>query len=186
MVAASPYFRALLMSDSKEREIPLIGIDGPTLTAIIDHCYSCVIELNEDNVGQIITAASSMKLIELEQRCVEFLREKIDVDSCVDIMLSAVRSNLKDLLEESMVYICKNFSLVPIEDIVRIDEKNFGALLRADTIAADEDKIFDTFVKWAQHDEAARSKHIASLANCIRLKHASVEVGISNFVLMSA
>lgn len=179
MVASSPYFKALLGFNFKEghqNEIPLIGIDGPTLKTIIDYCYCCDIEIKDGNAESIIAAASSMELVDLEKKCSDFFIEEVDVRSCIDCLTIADKYNLDELWEKALLCICQNFDQIAISDMMEMDENKIEAILRAETQTAAEDDIFEYFVKWVEHDEANRSQCVASLANSMRLEHVSPKV----------
>lgn len=163
-------------AEGDQSEIPIPGIDGPTLKTIIDYCYSCDIEINKENAERIMVAASSLQLVELVEKCTDFWIEKVDAGSCVDFMMVAEKYNMKKLWEKSLSCICTNFDRIAAEDTVRIDEKNFAAILREDDITASEDNIFDCFSRWIEHDTTNRAKLAPTLSNCIRLEHVSKEV----------
>lgn len=181
MATSSPYFGALLGANFKERdqnEISISGIDGSTLGMIIDYCYTCDIKINNDNAEQLMAAASSLELVELEQKCSNFWMAKLDIGNCVDFVMIAYKYNLKNLYEKSFNCICNNFENVETGDIVRIDKRIFEAIFRTKRVVAAEDNIFDSFVRWVQNDVLERSKFVASLSNLIRLQHISKEVYI--------
>lgn len=129
-----------------------------------------------ENAEQILFAASSMELVQLRKQCADLLIEHVDVGSCVDLMLVADRHNLVDLNKKSFNCIRNNYNLIAMVDLVRIDEKNFEAILQSDKIYVIEDKVFENLVQWIQHDDLNRSKLIAPFAHSIRLKHVSKEV----------
>lgn len=179
MVAASPYFEALLGPNYKEAiesEVTFSDIDGNTLKAVIDFCYTGRIAITNENVGDIMAAASSKELVPLEKLCSKFWSENLDSNSCLNVLLEAEKYHLTELSKTSLRYICDNLAEIPINEMVKIDEKIFGAILKQDKITAAESVIFDRFMKWIQHDESHRSAHCASLAKLIRLEHLPIQV----------
>lgn len=180
MSATGPYFRALLGPDYKEandNQVQIRDIDGPTLKAIIDFCYTGHTEITADNVVDLINAASSMELLLLEKLCSDFLSKNLNNSNCLSVLLLAnTFAQLTDLQQAAMRYICSHFSKIPITDMVELDEKLFGTILKHDEIATAESTIFDTFVEWTQHDKEHRSSCVAGLAQYIRLMHIPGEV----------
>lgn len=179
MLASSPYFRALLgpnYKEAKQNEIVLSKVDGRTLKTIIQFCYSGFVEITADTVKDIVAAASSMELVQLEQRCSDFWSKNLRILNCVDILTAADKYNLKGLWCKSFQYICENLIKIPPTNMVTLDEKNFNAILAGEEISTDERNVFDCFVQWIKHDESNRSKSVALLANSIRLKFIPVEV----------
>lgn len=181
MLASSPYFKALLGPNYKEanqNEIVLGEIDGKTLKTIIHFCYSGLVEITDDAVNDIVAAASSMELVQLEQRCSNFWSKNLNVANCVNILKYADKYNLKDLYCESFQYICENLVHIPAVDMAKVDENNFNAILAGDKINTDEKNVFNCFVQWVEHDESNRSKSVDLLAKSIRLQYIPVEVSI--------
>lgn len=179
MVAASPYFEALLgpnYKEANESEVTLSDIDGKTLKAVIDFCYTGRIAITHENVGHIMGAASSKELVPLEKLCSKFWSENLDSNCCLNVLSEAEKYHLTELSETSMRYICENLMDIPIREMVKIDQKMLGAILEQNEITAAESVIFDRFMKWIQHDELNRSAHVASLAKSIRLEHLPIEV----------
>lgn len=185
MVAASPYFHALLgpnYREANENDVVLTDIDGKTLTSVIEFCYTGRIKIDTDNVNAIMAAASSKELIHLEKICSQFWSEKLDISNCLSVLLVAEKYHLTDLRHTSVLYICANFVDIPIAEMVKVDEKMLEAILKQDQLSAPESFIFECFMKWVQHDELHRSVHVALLANLIRLEHIPGEVMGTFFV----
>lgn len=179
MVGSSPYFKALLgpnYIEANQKEIALKEIDGSTLKTIIGYCYSGNVRITYENADDIMAAASSTELLQLEGRCTRFWHEQLDVGNSVNILLIAAKYNLQQLWKRALRTICENFEKIPHADLMQIDHGNFKAILHEDKINAAENNVFYCFTKWIQHDEANRSRFVAGLANLIQLKHVSSEV----------
>lgn len=179
MVAASPYFQALLgpnYMEANEDEIWLSGIDGNTLEAVIGFCYTGRIDITIDNVGDIMAAASSKELIHLEKMCSQFWSEHLAINNCLRVLIAAEKYHLTDLWQTTLRYVCEKLADIPVVDLVKIDEKIMKAILEYDQTSAAEMLIFDRLVKWVEHDEPNRSIHFATLAGLIRLEHLPGEV----------
>ena len=66
LAGCSPYFTAMFTSDleeSKHRVVAIRDISAPTMALLIDYCYSSEIELTEDNVQYLLSAASILQLV---------------------------------------------------------------------------------------------------------------------------
>lgn len=179
MVASSPYFKAMLVSNFKEanqEEVVLNAIDGATLSTVIKYCYSGSAQINEENVGGIMSAASSMMFVQLKEKCANFLRQRLGVENSIEILLIADQYNLTGLRNNAMQFICANFAEIPSADMVKLDEKMFGEILEQGKIVADETVIFDRLVQWSEHDASKRSQFVALLAKSIRLEYLPTEV----------
>lgn len=148
MVASSTYFKALLGPNYREanRKVVLNAIDGATLGIIIDYCYSGSVQIGEKNVVDIMSAASSMKFVQLEEKCAKFLRQQLSVENSIKTLLIADQYNSMGLRNHAMQFICANFAKTSSADIVKLDEKMFGEILEQSKIVADENVIFDRMV----------------------------------------
>lgn len=183
MVASSPYFQALLGPNYKEanqNEVILKAINGATLDIIINYCYSGTVCIDNENVEDIMDAASSMEMVHLEEKCINFWRQQLDADNCIKILLIAEQYNSVDLRNKAWQKICWNLKKIPIADMLELDENIFSEILKNDKIDAAETDIFDRFVQWIEHDEANRSQFVASMAKSIRLEFVPTEVNQIN------
>lgn len=179
MVASSPYFKAMLGPNNKkakQNEIVLPALSGPTLKEIVNFCYSGLVCLTKKNVHVIMAAASRIEFVQLKEKCADFLRMQLNVENSAEILLVADQYNLAGLRNKAMRFICENFDKVPTTDMVKLDAKMFGKILKKDNLDADETEVFDCFVKWTKYDAANRSQFIVPLAESIRLGHIPTEV----------
>lgn len=183
LVAASPYFQALLgpnYKEANEKEVVLSDIDGKTLKAIIGFCYTGHIEITAENIDDTMAAASSKELVYLEKMCSQFCCVNLNANNCLSVLLIAEKYHLNDLSQTSLRYICENFIDIPIKDMMEIDEKILETILKQNQINAAEIFIFECFMQWVQHEDANRSVHVAALASLIRLEHIPGEVSKTN------
>lgn len=174
MAASSTYFQALLgphYKEANQKEIVLNEVSGPTLKTLIHYCYTGYIKITHDNVESIMDAAASREMTPLAEKCTHFWSENIGINRCLKILLVADKYQLTDLWQKSLRYICENFEDIPIGEMVKVDGKNFGAILKQRQITAAESIIFERFVEWIQYDVANRATFVASYANLIRLCH---------------
>lgn len=173
MMSASKYFGALLGPNFKEgqrNEVVISDIDGPTLKLIIEYCYTGNIRITEANSMQIVSAASAMELISIEQHCAEFWMSTLAVCNCVETYMIAKTYNLLDLRKKSFEFICEKFESVAITDLRELDFEYFFELLECDRIHALEEFIFQRMVLWIDHDEETRAKYAPDLLKLIRLE----------------
>lgn len=183
MISSSTYFEPLLgpnFKEGQEEEVTIPKIDGPTLKAIIDFCYSGIIRITDENVAEIISAASFMALELIEEKCAQFWSEKLAASNCLEIFLLADKYSYKDLLEESMDLICEKFEEVDIhEGVQELKFEHFRKILECDKIHALEKLVFQCFVAWVNYDddEENRVKYAPELFSLIRLAKIPQPVG---------
>lgn len=174
MIATSSYFEALLgpnfLEGSSSSDIILPHIDGATLKLVIDYCYSGRIDINEDNVNNIVFAASSMELIELEKMCCHFWKEHLNTYNCIDIYTNADKYSFDSLKRKSFQTICNEFENVPPDDFLRLDFNNFIELLQCDKIETSEEIVFNQMKLWLENNTIENENKIFDIFKCIRLE----------------
>lgn len=172
LMARSTYFAALLdpsFREDTQEEIPIEKINGPTLRAIKDYIYYGSIEITDQNVHDIVAAASLMQLDELVTKCGKFWRANLTIENCVEIFLSADRYCLQDLRRVALQYVCQHFDAVPIEDIQHINAENLQELLSDNQIRASQTMIFDRLAQWMQQHGIKPSVVASDMLKTIRL-----------------
>lgn len=177
--ASSKYFDALLgpnFREGAEKNVVLGGIDGPTLKKIIDFIYTGRITIANSSVVDILDAASRMELVSLEARCTTFLENNLKIGNCVNALVNADKYQLKALLPKALDFIRENFEDVPADDIPKIDEEHFQALLKHDQLSGAESDIFDRLVLWITQNKKKKAKFESSFLRLIRLPLIPIEV----------
>lgn len=174
MAAASEYFEVLLgqkFKEGKEEDVTLEGIDGSTLNLIINFCYTGIIDINEQNIDDIILAASSMELLLLEKKCSDFWAKRLRFENWVDIYIKADKYTLTELKSRIFQLICESFERVPSADLARVDQFFFRDVLKYEKIQVPEQILFTRLQQWIAHDPNERVKFVAEFIKYIRLEH---------------
>lgn len=179
MMSSSEYFRALLgpnFKEGQEEDVTIYNIYGSTLKAIIDFCYSGCIKITNENVMEIIEAASAMEFVRIEKKCEHFWSENLALSNCLDTFLSADKYSLKDLREKSLNFICEQFEALPVTELQKINANFIADLLKCDKIHAREEFIFRRLAEWAGYHETTRAKYVPDLLKLIQLDKISQPV----------
>lgn len=71
--------------ESEQQEISIKNIDGKSLQQIIHWCYTANVDLNEDNVQQLLSAAKMLDAVDIVNSCTEFIRKELQTDNCLGI-----------------------------------------------------------------------------------------------------
>lgn len=185
MAAASKYFQALFGTnfvEGERDEICLEGIDGPILKLIIEFCYSGRITICEERVFDILTAASSMELVEREQRCNEFYESNLSTKNLVTTLSIADKFSLEGLKEKALNIAYDNFADIPIDEIQKLDEHLFREILDSNELLAEESFLFERLMQWLNKDRttAERLELAPDMLKAIRLQHIPAKV---NFII---
>lgn len=172
MISSSKYFQALLgpsFKEGHEQEVTISNIDGPTLKAIIDYCYSGNLKISGENIDRMVAAASAMKLVPIEKKCEQFWNDHLAPSNCVETFVAADKYSFSDLREKSFGFICEHFEALSVIQIQELEMKHFFELLGCAEIQALEEHIFQRLVQWTEHNEEERSKHVPDLIKLIEM-----------------
>lgn len=179
MMSSSDYFRALLgphFKEGKEEEVIIENVDGQTLKAIVNFCYSGKIQITDENILKLVEASSFMLLVRIQRKCEQFWSDKLATSNCVDIFSAADEYSFADLRKKSFDFICEHFETVVAIDLHKIKVSLLSELLKYDQIHAREEFIFQRLVEWAGYHETTRSTHVPELFKSIRLAKISQPV----------
>lgn len=173
MMSSSSYFRALLgpnFEEGEDEEVTISNTDGPTLKNIINFCYTGNIKITNENIEQIIEAASYMNFDRIELKCQQFWIDTLATSNCVQIFSAADKYSFKNLRKISFDFICEHFEKVSDIELKKIGLSFFAELLKCDQIHAREEFIFHRMAEWVGYHETTRSKHVPELMKTIRLE----------------
>lgn len=191
MMSSSKYFQALLgpnFKEGQEDEVLIANIDGPTLKSIIDFCYTGELRITDENILQIIEAASAMEFVVIEEKCQQFWNDNLATSNCVEIFSLADRFSFLELRKKSLDMICEYFEELSTNAIQALPFSCFSELLKCDLIHTvwQEEFIFQRMALWVDFDEEHRSKYTSELFRSIRLQILSKQVRKTNCVLLYA
>lgn len=153
-----------------------MDIDGPLLKQIVDYCYTGRITLTEENVDDILAAATLMELTMLQQKCDQFWELNFSGDNLVFTLQRADKYDLMHLRQKALDDICDGFESVPIAELKQLDAKLFHAVLSSGRISHDETVFFDRLVHWVDENEIERAAHVPKLFTNIKLKLLPMQV----------
>lgn len=148
-------------------------IDGITLKAIIDYCYTDRIEINADNADDILDAASRMEFPAIEEMVGQFWCDNLTVENCIETLAKADQYCLMVLWQKALQFCGANFDKLPLPNMLNMDVGILRKLL-AETVT--EMQILDYVEQWLQHNVFGREKFAPSILKLIRLKHFTSKV----------
>lgn len=87
LASCSPYFYAMFTSFEESRldRITLQGVDPHALQLLINYVYTSRVEVNEDNVQVLLTAANLLQLIDVRDACCDYLQTQLEASNCLGI-----------------------------------------------------------------------------------------------------
>lgn len=181
LFALSPYFRALLTSpldESTQDVIRIEEIDGQTLEQLIDFCYTGEILINDENVVDIIAAASKIELIPVEQLCDEYLTKHLCLTNCLSSWLLAEQYSLVNVRTIALNMVQFEFvDVINDDEFFNLNSDAVNILLANDELCVySEEIIFNALISWIQFDGQIRSPLFPYLIKLVRIEYIQMKV----------
>lgn len=140
LVAASDYFRSLLVGSFKESsmsdiDLSAVTTDFSSVDSIVDFIYTGEIEINEANVGSIVKLGSYFLIESLQKFCVEFMLDTLNRKNCLAYYILSVSHGLQYVEEKAAsvletrfhdhVLFTQNLIQIPTGDISHLLSKGY-------------------------------------------------------------
>lgn len=173
LASSSAYFRAMFLTDMKESQQKLItirGISPCSLKALIDYSYSSRIKVRAENVEDILTAASMLQFVRVEEACYDFLSKNIEVSNCVDVWNISELHECSELVDRVETFIRGNFTLVLKSlEFFDLSPKQLEKLLCHDKLnVPSESSVFGAVMSWVKYDLSTRKQYLVQFLEHIR------------------
>ena len=180
LASLSAYFRAMFtqqMAESKQRLITINGVDPSTLKSLVEYAYTATIDISEDNVQSILSAASVLQFQEVKQACSEFLRRQLDTDNCLGIKVFAEAHGCNDLQKAATVYSSHYFSQVRRRDeFLKLSIDEIKLFLSNEQLnVKSEYEVYEAAMAWLNHEADRRAEHLYEVLCLVRLPQLSTE-----------
>lgn len=168
------------IEEHEKNEITINNITGDILQKVLDCLYTGSTDINDDNIEDLLSAASFLLCSQLQQRCTEYLTRPnvLTVANCLDIWMVASRYSFIDLQKQAAEIVLENFlQAVNFDEFHQLNVTEMLELLDNDGIVIDSEvDVFNALVKWIEFDVDGRKGAFLKLVQVIRLKELGEEV----------
>ncbi len=173
LASVSDYFRAMLcgnMLESSKDYVELKGVNSVGFGPLLHFVYTGQLTLNEENVPDVLTAASHLQIDAAMMLCARFLEESLSLNNCVDISHIAEMYSLDRLKEKTNDFVIANFSdLVKNGHHCRFSGEQLSHYLKSDELkCGTEFGLFNCIRQWLDFDKEARIKQAAGMMQFVR------------------
>lgn len=173
LASVSEYFRAMFLCEMKESQqkcITIRAVDSRSLALLIDYAYSSKTKIDSSNVEAVLSAASMLQFIAVENACYNYLRKNINVPNSLGIWSLADLHGSKDLAELAEGFIRGNFvSVIKHTDFTTLTTSQLVRLLCHDKLNVPaESSVFEAVMLWVRYDIEVRSSLLSQLLEHIR------------------
>ncbi|XP_066925487.1 kelch-like protein 18 [Clytia hemisphaerica] len=176
LAAASPYFKALFAStltnssDSDCKPVVLTDIDSDCMGNLLNYIYTGDIELTQENIKDVISAANYMLITSLKERCTKFLRKILTPKNCLCIENTASQYNCDLLKSTATNFIRENFTTIAeTNEFLEMDAERLSDLVSSDDTKIDrEEQIYEAIMRWVKREPDSRREHFKELVSYVR------------------
>lgn len=172
--AASPFFSALLDSDTKETKEGIIRLEHITDTVmrdVLEFMQSGNVEITSTNVRDLIEAADNLLLPSLKTTAGRFLEQKLSISNCIFTYYFAERYQCEELVASARKFIAANFaSVAKSADFLNLESQQVEQWISSDDIiVAKEDDVLKILLNWIEHSKSERKGKLEYLLRHVRL-----------------
>ena len=173
LASASGYFRAMFLTDMKEsheKRVLIKQVASDSMRALVDFAYTSSIRINFTNVVEILSSASLLQFLAVENACYEFLRNSLSVTNCVGTLGLAELHGCAELVDTAEHFIRTNFaSVVKLPEFEHLTLDQLVRLFNSDKLNVPcESSVFSAAIRWVVHDVVGRQEGLAELSQHIR------------------
>ncbi|KAL4127305.1 hypothetical protein QTP88_011481 [Uroleucon formosanum] len=184
LAAGCPYFYSMFKG-FKENNKSLINIrevDTTSLQLLIDYIYTGEIMISDQNVLDLMPAASMLQLDSVKDACVKFLQDDLNPSNCLGIRKFANFYDDRELLRSSEEYIKKYFrEVVEEKEFLSLTSKEVIELISHDNINVPfEEIVFECVYKWVKYEFSCRYDSLPALMEHVRLPLVPIEYLLTN------
>ena len=170
----SGYFRTILQTEMEEKyahSVTIEGVDETSLEALIEFIYTGKILINQKNIFDLLAASDYLQIDEAKQFCFDFLFNSISVETCFKVLNMADLYQNNNLLNETRIFIAKNFRKVSSQNIFKCQSKQnlIGLISRLNTNRVGERLVYDAIIGWVKYNKS-REDDFPEVFQCLYIK----------------
>ncbi|XP_041374816.1 kelch-like protein 24 [Gigantopelta aegis] len=158
LASLSPYFRAMLISDTTESrtgvlELPSVSL--PVFQDILKMIFCRVNLVDEDNCMQVMDAADMMQLDHIKQLCKIYLNQSLVLtpENCLHWWRTLKNYNFLDLSKRALSCFTDNLAdLLKTENVIQLSRTELLEIISSDDLTCKEDDILKAAMQWIEHN----------------------------------
>lgn len=185
LAAISPYFQAMFtheLVESSQEVVDIRDMNADILSALVDFAYTGEIELTINNVQEVLSAASLLQIIQVQELCCSFLMKQLDVTNCLGIKNFVEANGCTQVCADIDHFAAKHFQQVSSgSEFLSSSWENVCTLISSPELKVDkEEEVYTVVMEWIKQDPSERSQHLPKLLKHVRLPMVSVSFLIDN------
>ena len=173
--AFSEYFQKMFTIDMKEKYDKVIKIEDVTAEAmkeILKAMYDGEIDFTEDNLAEILHAASLMQVTSVLDVAVEYMNHYMSSEKSRAYLELANLYSLEAVQAKAIQCLLQHFDQISEEEsILNLPVHQIETFLQSDYLTTDgEERVFEYILKWVNKDVEKRKQYFPQLFKHVRLQ----------------
>ncbi|KAM4714722.1 LOW QUALITY PROTEIN: kelch-like protein 33 [Anableps anableps] len=172
LAAGGDYFRALLcggLRESREDTVCLRGLSSWVIEAIVSFFYTGQLWLSWGHIWELTDALHQFQLKGVLSLCTDFLQDRMDETTCIDVLVLAETYELVQLKQAAEEYILAHFQHISAVEKFKDVPFVLLDLLDKDSLCVDREiVVFRAVVSWVE-EEPKELPFLSSLLSHVRL-----------------
>lgn len=174
LASFSPYFKAMFASDmaeSRQSKISINGVEAPMIRMLIDYAYTSEVLITKSNVQSLLSASNLLEILPVRDACCSFLERNMDITNALGIHCFAEVHACTELQEKAKKFALQFFPVVCLqEEFEKLGQAKLVELIRDDDLYIEsEEEVFNSVVRWLDHDPDTRSLNFQDVLEHVRL-----------------
>lgn len=153
LTSASSVFNAMFFGPLSEKDsVKILDSDSESFSEMISFIYTDQVDVKIENVGGLLYLAKKYDIFDLENRCLDFIRETLDRKNVLQFIkfLSILGDSDINKLAWKVLDANGHF-IINNNDMVRqLDGDIFLEILKRDTFCCREVDVFDALIWWTK------------------------------------
>ncbi|XP_035673937.1 kelch repeat and BTB domain-containing protein 8-like [Branchiostoma floridae] len=173
LASCSPYFRTMFTSgyaEAKQERISIQDVSEVAMATILDYAYTGCLRTEPDQVQAVMSAARLLQLDFVGRKTAEYMKDRLDVSNCVDVLMYADMLADCGLVKASKRYMASRFDQVAIQpSFVQLPLNHLQSLLDRDDLMTNlEDNVVQAALRWVDFNQEDRLQHLSTLCKSLR------------------
>ena len=184
LASCSPYFKAMFcndMEEAKKTTITIRDIPSEAMELILDYCYKGEIEVTEENVQDLLPAASLLQLEFVRESCCDFLMNQLCSTNCLGVLSFANTHDCRNLKDAAHDFAKRHYlDILESEEFLDQSIDDLVELLQSEELnVQNESQVYESVMKWVKHDMPGRKDNLCQLLEHVRLPLVEAEYLVS-------
>lgn len=171
--------------EQNQFEVYIGNVDGRSLNEIIKYCYLGMVDVNEDIVQSLMSAATMLNCHDIVTICSEFLKTKLQNNNALGIFAFADVIGCQELREYSLSFVLNNFvsiSNTQVEEFLQLSIERLIEIISSDFLDTGEQGepfVLSAVNTWVTVNTTERLQYLPQLIKHVRFPKFSQEALIS-------